>query len=207
MKRLVNRLNVLLWTISVMVIMMSCQKNGDSLYLSPNYCEATINGEDYFYQESHDLPMTWGKLPSAEYITGNIYIDGEVVEMPMFSIWIELSPLVERDESDFIIGLWMKDLEYGKPLVGQTYIFPSVNTPFDTDIYRKMWQDDINIAYVAYPRGDGAILESYASGEIRFSNHKKSGCDHDANQCFEADLNLDVAGKFQIVGHLCAKVK
>lgn len=50
-------------------LLTSCDKDEDGMYLSPNYCTATINGEEYAYQEHYAIPMMWGSWPDADYQT------------------------------------------------------------------------------------------------------------------------------------------
>lgn len=186
---------------------VSCDKDEDGMYLSPNYCTATINGEEYAYQDHYTIPMMWGNWPDADYQTH--YAPAYGVKIPLLNICTPLLPLNKQEDSEYFIRLYIKDFKIDNPWAGQTYNFTCVDFLNVDKLYEAISQENINIAMVEGMTNGEIIFTSTASGSIRFSNHEEKWCDHEANKCFEIDFTLKIEGKepIEFTGHLFTRLK
>lgn len=188
-------------------LLISCDKDEDGMYLSPNYCTATINGEEYAYQEHYAIPMMWGSWPDADYQT--LYAPSFGVKMPLLRISTPLLPLDNTNNSTYYIRLYIKDFKIDSLWAGQTYDFTRIDFTSVDDLYDSISQEGINIAMVESIINGERTHTSTAIGNIRFGNHEGKWCNHDANECLEADFTLMTDGKDPIkaTGHLYTTLK
>ena len=187
-------------------ILVSCEKDDNGMYLSPNYCKAIINGKEYAYQESKAIPMMWGNWPDAEYQTH--YSPSFGFKLPLLDICTDLLPLSDENDSRYFIRLYIRDFKIDTPWAGQTYSFTNVELPDVGKLYEAISNENVNIAIVEGLNNGEEIMVT-ASGNIRFDNHEEKWCSHEANNCFEADFNLKIEGKdpIEIKGHLFTRLK
>ncbi len=192
--------------IASLLILVSCEKDDKGMYLSPNYCTAIVNGEEYAYQERKAIPMMWGNWPDADYQTH--YSPSFGIKLPLLEICTDLLPLSDKTDSRYFIRLYIRDFKIDDPWAGQTYHFTHVEHPDVEKLYEAMSQENVNIALVEC-LNKGEKLTVTASGNIRFGNHEAKWCAHEANKCFEADFNLKIEGAdpIEINGHLFTRLE
>ena len=82
----------------------SCNKDDNGMYLSPNYCTAIINGEEYSYRESKAIPMMWGNWPDADYQIH--YNPSFGFKLPLLDISTDLLPLSDKNDSCYFIRIY-----------------------------------------------------------------------------------------------------
>ena len=184
----------------------SCNKDDNGMYLSPNYCTAIINGEEYSYRESKAIPMMWGNWPDADYQIH--YNPSFGFKLPLLDISTDLLPLSDKNDSRYFIRLYIRDFKIATPWTGQTYSFTNVELSDVGKLYEAISHENVNIAIVEGLNNGEEIMVT-ASGNIRFDNHEEKWCNHEANKCFEADFNLKIRGKdpIEIKGHLFTRLK
>lgn len=188
-------------------MLMSCEKDEDGMYLSPNYCTATINGEEYAYRDHYAIPLMWGNWPDADYQTH--YAPAFGVKMPLLTISTPLLLLDKKDDSEFYIRLYIKDFKIDHPWAGQTFDFTCVEFISTDKLYEAISKENINIAMVEGISNGERLFTTTASGSIQFDNHEEKGCDHEANKCFEADFTLRIEGEdpIEFTGYLFARLE
>lgn len=65
----------LLLVLMSFLLFTACEKDDKGYYLSPNYCTATINGNEYINRESYAIIPMWGNFPSAELYADDFYVN------------------------------------------------------------------------------------------------------------------------------------
>lgn len=176
------------------------EKDENGLYLSPNYCNATINGAEYIDRESYAIPM-WGYFPSADLYTDDYYLNSEIIDVtPVMIIHSYLTP-VEKNGEDvkYRLSLYIKNFDINSKLGGQTYNFTetSIDNLYGSSFlpFERMWKENINIAIIDEYRYNGEEYTTSATGNISFNSQNQ---DEQKRYTFNADIILNTQGSMPI---------